>query len=653
MIMPEKGNMKFLQHNTGERPVVPPGNSNFTIIFQGLLIFMFLGVPVFLFSQDIQPPNQPVLPFQQDALRSENEEPLAIQYYQNHEFEKAAEVFGRLYDEKPSPYYFQYLLMCLVESKEYGKAEKLVKKNLKTEPEALHCLVDLGYIHFREGNTDKSKKLYEEALNKLKPNQQQVNDLANAFLMKGENDYALRTFRKGRQLLNNSYTFGFELANVYERMGDFKNATEEYLDLLEVNKSYLPTVQDRIQMTLSFDVNNEKNEILRKILLTRAQKNPDKTYYAELLWWYSIQQKDFDLALVQAKALDRRLSENGDKIVSLASLAAANEKFDVAVDCYQYLVSKGRSGSYYDYSRRELANTRYLKIIADPAPARKQLELMDKEFGDLLGAGDDPENISVIRNQAHIRAFYLEKPDEAVDLLNHAIQMAGVSDADRAKCKIELADILLFTDDVWQATLLYQQAYQDFKYDVLGQEAKFKNAKLSFYIGEFKWAKAQADVLKAATSKFISNDAIALSLLISENYDPDSSTVALGYYARAELLDYRNAEEQALTTLDSVSLLFGEHPILQQVLYKKAEIRAKQGKYAEADSLFRKLVKDFPEEILADEALMQSARLNEKQLNNPAKAMTLYLELLDKYPGSIFVPDARRKYRALRGDGVH
>jgi TolA-binding protein len=617
----------------------------------GLAFFLCLLFPVLAFAQDVKPATPPLLPFQQDAPKPGNEEQLALQFYQNQDFTKAAELFEQLYEKKPSLYYYQYLIFSLVETKEYGKAEKLIKKCQKAEPDASRYTVDLGYVKYRSGDPEKAKKLYEEALKKLGPTQQQVFELANAYITRGENEYAIRTYEKGRQLLNNAYPFGFELASVYERMGDFRSATEQYLNMLDVNKSYLNTVQDRIQMTLSYDVNNEKNEILRKTLLSRAQKDPDNTNYAELLWWYSIQQKDFDLALLQAKALDRRFKENGEKLVSLASLAISNEKYDVAIDCYQYLVSKGPTCSYYNLGRRELANTRYLKVISEPSPPKNQLELLEKEFADELAFyGDDPENISVIRNLAHIKAFYLGKPAEAIELLNHAIEMAGVPGADKAKCKIELADILLFTDDVWEATLLYQQAYQDFKYDVLGQEAKFKNAKLSFYIGEFGWAKAQVDVLKAATSKFISNDAIALSLLISENYDADSNTLALGIYARADLLDYRNEESLALQALDSIPRLFGDHPILQQVLYKTAEIMRKQGRYSEADSLFRQLVTEYPEEILADEALMQAAILNEKQLNKKETAMLMYQELLDKYPGSIFVPDARKKFRMLRGD---
>ncbi len=616
-----------------------------------LVLFFLFVLPGLLRSQEIKTATPPLLPFQTDAPKPGNEEQLALQFYQNQDFAKAAEMFEQLYEQKPSQYYYQYLLYSLVEIKEYGRAEKLIKKSQKAEPEAFRYTVDLGYVSYRSGNSEKAKKLYEEALKKLGPSQQQIFDLANAFITRGENEYAIRTYQKGRQLMNNTYPFGFELASVYERMGDFKSAMEEYLNMLDFSNTYLKTVEDRIQMTLSFDVNNEKNEILRRTLLSRAQKNPDNTNYAELLWWYSIQQKEFDLALIQAKALDRRFKENGDKLVSLAGLAVSNEQYDVAIDCYQYIVSKGATCTYYDIARRELVNTRYLKIVAEPAPSKTELEILEREFSaELAYYGDDPANISVIRNLAHIKAFYLGKTGQAISLLNDAIELTGVPHAERAKCKIELADILLFTDDVWEATLLYQQAYQDFKYDVLGQEAKFKNAKLSFYIGEFSWAKAQADILKAATSKFISNDAIALSLLISENYDPDSSTIALSIYAHADLLSYRNENELALQSLDSIPRMFGDHPILQQVLYKMAEIMGKMGSYAASDSLLRQLVKEYPDGILADEALFQAASLNEKQLRKRELAMTLYQELLDKYPGSIFVPDARKKFRMLRGD---
>ncbi|MCK9424372.1 MAG: tetratricopeptide repeat protein [Bacteroidales bacterium] len=617
------------------------------------MIFIFQFSILHCFSQDRRPDKPPQLPFQQNAPQAGNDEQLAIQFYQNREYDKAAEIYERLFQQKAGSYYYQYLLFCWIEVKEYDKAERLIKKMQKAEPNALKYTVDMGYLKYREGNPDKSKKTYEEALKRLIPNQQQIIELANAFIIRGEFEYAIKTYQRGRELMNNTYPFGVEMAGIYERMGDFSNVMEEYLDLLEANKSYMNAVEDKLQMLLANDINNEKNERLRKILLSRAQQNPDKTQYPELLWWYSVQQKDFELALVQAKALDRRLKENGDRLVQLANLAVSNEDYKVALECYQYLISKGASFPFFDLSRRESINTRYLVALSTPAPSHKLLVDLEKEMKEeIQKANGDPQNISLIRNLAHLDAFYLGNSPESTELLEHAIEIPGITPMQRAECKLELADILLFTDDVWEATLLYQQVYKEFRNDVIGQEAKFKNTKLSFYIGEFKWALAQADILKAATSKFIANDAIALSLLISENLDPDSNTVALGLYSRADLLDYRNEETLALKTLDSIPLLFSDHPILQQVMYKKAEILRKQGNYVGSDSLYEQLARKYPEGILADEALMQSAALNEKKLDNKEKAMNLYQELMEKYPGSIFVPDARKRFRILRGDNI-
>ena len=594
---------------------------------------------------------KPVLPFMQSAPKAGDDEQLAIQFFQDRDYEKAADIYERLYQKTPTQFYYTYLLYCYVENRDYDKAEKLVKNARKSDPDAPKFMVDQGYIKFRQGDEEKAKKLYDDALKKLQPNQQQIFDLANAFITRSENEYAIKTYQKGRQLLNNAYPFGFELAAVYERIGDFKSEIGEFYNLLDFNKSYLPTVQDRLQSILANDPDNTKNEIFRKSLLEKAQKEPDKTCFSELLWWYSIQQKDFELALMQAKSLDRRLKEDGGRVMQLALLCVSNEDYDVAIEGYKYVMSKGPSCPNYDESKTEYLNTRYYKAVSIPDPEQKLLNDLEKEFTtEIAATGENHTSITLMKNLAHLQAFYLSKTDDAIDRLDRAIGLNDISQQAKAECKLELADILLFTDNVWDATLTYQQVYKDFKNDAIGQEAKFRNAKLSFYIGEFKWANAQLDVLRAATTKLIANDAMALSLLISENLDPDSTTIGLQLYAKADLLDYRNQDEKALQTLDSIPIIFKDHPIFQHVYYKQALIRMKQGRYTDADTLLGTIVAKYPEQILADLALYTRAKINEAQLDHKDKAMQYYEELLKDFPASIYVVDARKRYRTLRGD---
>lgn len=626
-----------------------------TILFSGFLIILHSSFLIpHSFGQDHPPITPSQLPFQQDAPKPGDEEKLAMQFLQNRDFEQAAAIYERLMETKTGHYFYNNLFYCLVEIRDFKKAEKLAKKQMKDDPRSLKYLVDIGYLYFREGNEEKARKHYEEALKKLPADQGQINEMANAFLSRGENEYALRTYEKGKQLMNQGYPFSYEIAAIYERMGDYLKAINAYLDLLGSNPAYMNVVQDRFQNMLANDPDHIWSESLRKSLLIMAQKEPEKTCYAELLWWYSVQQKDFKLALIQVKALDRRNRENGERVWQLARLAASNEFYQAAVEAYQYLIAKGVSGDYYEASQLELINTRYLLITSQFDPPRKQLDDLEKEFKGVMQKNDPGEtSISLMRNLAHLEAFYLGKADSAIILLEEVVEMNGIRPENLADIKMELGDILLFKGNIWEATLLYQQVYQDFKNDAMGQTAKFKNARLSFYIGEFKWAGAQLDILKAATSKLIANDAMALSLLITENYDPDSNTVALEMYARAELLDFRNDEDRAMQSLDSIQTLFGDHPILDEVLYKKAAIKLKQRKFKDADSLLSQLVTLYPDGILADKALMERADLNDRTEGDQEKAKQLYQELLEKYPGSIFIPAARKRFRELRGDHLN
>lgn len=619
-----------------------------------LFIFVVLLVPAMpclVKAQDRPTTSQPALPFQQNAPTAGNDEQLAMQFFQARDFEKAAQLYEELYEKRPGQFYYTYLLYSYIELRDFDKAEKLIRAQRKLEPGRLKYTVDLGYVAFRTGEAEKAEKLYDEALKRTPPEQSQINELANAFILRGENEYAVKVYKKGRELLNHSYPFSFELASLYERTGDIRGTIGEYLYLVDLNPSYLKTVEDRLQNILAADPENLRNEEVRKALLEKVQKEPDNPAFSELMWWYSLQEKDFEMALIQGKSLDRRLKEDGQRLISLAQIAVSNQQYDVAEQALRYVLAKGKENLYQDFVRIELLNTRYQEAVNGALPVQEELTGLAGEIRTELGnTGENGQTLGLMISLAHLDAFYLNNPDAAIETLERAISLNDLKPQPRAQCKLELADILLYYGDVWAATLLYQQVYKDFKYDVIGQTAKFKNAKLSFYIGEFKWAKAQADILKAATTKLISNDAIALSLLIGENLDPDSGTVALTTYARADLLEYKNKPLEALQTLDSIPMLFIDHPIMDEVFFRKAMIYQKLGEYGKTDSLLGIVISNYGDGILADSALMKRGYLRELLLKDQDGAMACYQEILDKYPGSVYAVDARKRFRILRGD---
>ena len=160
-------------------------------------------------------------------------------------------------------------------------------------------------------------------------------------------------------------------------------------------------------------------------------------------------------------------------------------------------------------------------------------------------------------------------------------------------------------------------------------------------------------MLKAATSQLISNDALSLALLITDNTNLDTSNAAMIVYSRADLLDFQNKDSLALMVLDSLINGYPNHSLTDEAWFKKAQILKSKGRFTEALVYLQDIIDKYPDDILADDALFQLADLNENKLDDKEKAKVLYETLLTKYPGSLFVVDARKRFRTLRGDKIN
>lgn len=581
-------------------------------------------------------------------------EQLGIQYYQNKEYDKALLIFEELFSKSPTQFNYIYYINCILELKDFEKAEKVIRKQAKANPNDPRFKVDMGFVMIMEGETQKGRKIYDECLKDLQADKPQIYNLANAFMNRRETDYAVKAYQKGRELFKDPTLFALELAYMYESLGNSELLLDEYLTLLTSQPNQLAMVQGRMQAWLSYDTDNEKNETFRTVLLKRTQQYPDEIIYAELLLWYSVQQKDFTLALIQAKALDRRYAEIGQRIFDLAALALSNSDYEVAIDAYNYIIRKNADPFLVLESRIQLLNAEFTRYTETFGIETEKIILLEKKYSDLLAElGVSKSTLPLVRNLAHLKAFYLQDTDGAIQLLEEAVAIPNSLAREQAECKLELADIYLFAEEQWEATLLYSQVEKAFKNEPLGHEAKLRNARLSFYIGEFGWARTQLDILKAATSKLIANDAMELSLLISDNIGEDSITRPLSMYANADLLVYRNRFSEALSVLDSLAIEFPGHSIQDDVLFKRAEISEKEGKFSQASEYYAAIIKDYPFELLGDDATFRLASLFENRLNEKEKAQQLYQDLMVNYPGSLYVVEARKRFRSLRNDPVN
>lgn len=581
------------------------------------------------------------------------DEKLASMFFRDGNYEKAAALYGKLYDEDPRQHYYTYYLFSLIEVGEFKDAEKLVRRHLKRNNDDPRFMVDLGYLFIRLGNVQSAYTQFDDAIKKVGGNRSDIINLSNAFLVRQQLDYALKTYERGRKL-NKEYGFHLEMAQLLERLERFPEMVEEYLTSLEVDRGTMQHVQGRLQQSLANDPDLKKNDALREALLRRVQRNPDLPLYGEMLLWHAMQQKDFELALIQAKALDKRYNEGGMRVFELAGMSAANEDYTTARQALEYVIARGPEEIYYTQARIDLLNVRFIELQNTLTHTPLQMTSLESEYMKLLQElGKNAQTLTLVRNLARLQAFHLYKTQEAIDLLSAALLISNIKPGDLAESKLQLGDIYLFSGEVWEATLLYSQVEKAYRDDALGHQARFSNARLSFFIGEFNWAKSQLDILKAATSKLIANDAMQLSLLISDNMDSDSTENALRLFAQADLYLYRNMTDSAMAALRKLEQSYTYHALFDDLLMKKSEIMLQRRDYQAADSLLALLLDKYPQDILADDALYQRGVLQEEAFKDKEKAMAMYERLLFEYPGSLFVIDARKRYRHLRGDLIN
>lgn len=583
--------------------------------------------------------------------QTNTDEELANQYFSNKEFDKAAVYFEKLLDKYPSQPYYLKLLDCFVELKEFKNAEKLIKRQQKQNSAELSYNVDLAYVYKVSGKESEAKQLSEKTIKQLSPNQQQVINLAQAFQFRKETEYAIQTYLQGRKLLKDVFPFNFDLAQLYNSLGKTENMVREYLDILEVQEAYIQSVQNALQNNLYDDDKGEKKEVLKTLLLEYVQKQPDNRVFSEMLIWVYIQENNFLGAFIQAKSLDKRFKEFGDRIIALGTLSVENKDYETAIKCYQYVIGKGTDSYYYVNAKMELVNVYTKKITSSNNYTTNDLAELERNYLSTLSElGKTAATSPLIRGLANLQTFYLHQPDKAIVLLNEVLEMPGIKAHEIAFAKIELADVYLFTNEIWEASLLYSQVEKAYKYDQLGETAKFKNAKISFYTGDFAWSKAQLDVLKASTSKLIANDAMELSLLITDNIGIDTNEAPLLLFAKADLLSYQNKNEEALILLDSLQKEFSYHVINDDILYKRFKINYKNRKVDLAMENLNEIIKNYPSDLLGDDAIYNLALIYDNDKNDKEKAKELYKKLLFDYQGSIYGVDARKRYRELTGD---
>ncbi len=572
---------------------------------------------------------------------------LARQFLQNGEIAKAAEYYAELYKEHPNEYYEAYISV-LIQLKDFEKAEKTIKQQYKQSGNNPLFLLDLADLFLKQNREADAEKQFSKTIKELKPDRYTVGQIADKFIRLKQLDYAQKTYLKAKEILKDKSAFNLELANLLFLKNDITGMINAYLDEAPYQANDLISIENGLQKALT---DEQTKDALEKELLLRIQASKTLFVYQDLLVWLYMQRNDFDGAVLQAKSLDLLRNEDGENLMRISKTAAEQKDYDASIKGYQYVINKGANYPWYVNANLELINVKRDKLVNSPNYNKEQLLSLKQTYQHFISTFKNEYTTTyAILELAQLEALYIHDIDSAIA---HVIPVSENNRAPKdllAKAKMYLGDYYLIDDQPWESLLLYTQVEKEQKGNPLGEEAKFRNAKLAYYKGDFEWAQTQLKIIKANTSEFISNDAIDLSVFILDNLNTDTIDYALLKFAKADLLRYQNKLEEAEDTLNDITKNYSGTALQDDILYLKYKIEKDRQHYDKAAEYLEKIVSLYGDDILADNAIFYLGELNQKFLNNEEKAKQYYEKIILEYKDSTFVIEARKRYRKLRGD---
>ena len=572
----------------------------------------------------------------------QNSSSLAESYFREGEYEKASQIYESL--EKNNPFntrYLKRLITCYQETSNYEKAADLLQKKLLNNPSQHYLRIEIGYNFDRQQKTALAKKEYDFAIDAITSNPSLGGIMGRMFQQNNLLDYAIEAYSKTMRLYKNA-SYEFQIAQIYGEKGEFEKMFDSYTQLIDKDENYLGGVQRFTSRYINEDATNSNNIAFKKSLLKKSISNP-KNVWNELLSWLFTKQKEYGKAFIQEKALFNRDPAYIETVFRLAKIAFENNDITTAKKCFDFILEKT------NFIEEKITAELYLLKIAVKTTAKNSASLFEKTLQEY---GVNRNSLEIQLEFADYLTFKINNPSKAIEVLEKAL-LLSTSKFKNARIKLKLGEVLVFTGKFNKALLYFSQVQTQLKNHPLSQQARFKVAQTSYFKGDFKWAKSQLKILKGSTTQLIANDAVDLFLVISDNEPKDSIPSGLIDFAKADLLAYQNKNTEAIAIYSAMAQKYQGQNIEDDVLFNQATLYLKENQYENTISNLLKIISINAEGILVDDSYYLLAEVYKNKIKDTEKASEYYQKIIFEKPSSIYLVDARKKYREIRGDIIN
>ena len=591
---------------------------------------------------------------------------LAQSFEQAGEWERAVTMYESLLETNPTNFVvLEGLRRSYTEMKQYDKAVDLVRRQLTGNPGDENLLSILGGLYDLAGEPQVADSIWHVVINKDAKNPNIYRLITAQLIDHRQYEKAIALYLEGREATKNQNLYTEELASLYGALHQYEAATHEFVRILRTNPQQVTYVQSRLS---SFTGREEGRVPALNVIRAEVARFPDEVPLHSVLGWLYMEGKQFDAALDQYRIIDRLTKANGVEVFQFAQRAVQEHANLAAAKAFREVVEGKAPQNILGYARfgyaraiEELSveNDTIARIAGQAPPSVGRGTAISEIQPTFQGAlslyesliNDQPNSETAMQALYRIgtirftRFFDLNGAAAAFD----RIRAMPFSSNLVYEATLSLAEVQTAKNDLRKAREEYVQLAKGSP-DQYRDRILFRLAELDYFEAQFDSAAALLQRISSNATNDLTNDALQLLYFIQEN--KGAGQAALTGFAAADLLVRQRKYSEARAHYQSVALQYPSTSLVDDATMRSGEMELLLNRIDDALAVFRKVANDMPTSILRDHAQMRIGEVYENRLKNKQKAIEAYEEVLANFPTSLFVEEARKRIRLLRGDSI-
>lgn len=565
--------------------------------------------------------------------------------------EEATQIFQALYVRRPdNAAYRLKLVEAYRQAGRYASGVSVLNRHLTGRPDDAAARAERAALRMLDGDSTAARAEWTEVAGDGR-DAARLRLVAESMEGAGRADDALALLDRVAARGSNALPMGDVRARLLVAVGRIEDGADAYLGLVADDERQAALVRDRLAPIVD---EGEALPALVAAAARRARRHPTNRSIRDLYAWLALEAGDARRALDEARAVDRFDRQEGRVLLTFARTATDVGAFAAARDAYDEVLRR-----YADAPTAADARLGLGLLHERWAEAARERTFSDSTHGTLAIAAlrafvaGSPGHPSVPDALVRIGRIRLDVGKDArgalatLDSVTAAYPRSAAAD----EAALVRGRALVATGDLDGATRAFGQIDETIRTGDLADRARYELALLDLYRANLDAATDRADVLAEDASADVANDAIELKLLLVENRR-DSVDAALTRYTRAALLLRQHRTDAALDSLAALidALAPKNAPLLDDARMLRADALREAGRAADAADALREVVEKHPASYVADRALSDLADVEAYALARPLDGAATLDRLGRDYPGSLLLPDARRRQRQWRPD---